>query len=95
MGTSPQTRRLHNHTHTRTQTVCLPQGHYYDAMIKLPFELLSQHIINASNFLPSGPEAGADKDAGPATKGAHPMDDIDYDVIYRALQDRSDQEIVM
>ena len=30
-----------------------------------------------------------------ATRGAHPMDDVDYEAIHRALQDRHDQSIVM
>ena len=35
------------------------QGHYYESMMKLPFELLSLHIEQASNYLPVGPEPEA------------------------------------
>ena len=35
------------------------QGLYYESMMKLPFELLSSQIQQASNYLPIGPEPEA------------------------------------
>lgn len=64
-------------------------------MMKLPFELLLSHVATASNVLPSGPESESVGQATQAIKGAHAMDDIDYEAMHRALQDRNDQTIAM
>jgi len=75
------------------------QAHYYDIMLKLPFEILSSEITRASHFLPSGPEPNSGALAALATAGSHAMDDVDamhhIDIIHRALQDRGDQTILM
>ena len=75
------------------------QAHYYDIMLKLPFEILSREITRASHFLPSDPEPDSVALAALAAAGAHAMDDVDamhhIDIIHRALQDRGDQTILM